>query len=105
MEIVRRGRAWRLLGAMGILTLAAMVAPLTLLVPPHALWLMGVLTTGAIFAWRRWQERYTLVAMEAHCPRCSAELSRRRPTRLRRPHPMPCDECHHHAVLVVEVEG
>ncbi len=79
---------------------AVVVAPLLGLVPPHAPWIIGALATGGFLAKRRLDERLTVVSLEARCPRCDAPLPA--PVgRLREPHPVPCQACHHQAVLHV----
>ena len=78
--------------------IALVVAPVVALVPPHAPWLIGALATGGLFARRRWTERFTLMTVEGSCPKCCNPLDIKT-GRLRQPHPLPCDACHHEGRL------
>lgn len=94
----RRPRRWRVGGAVRIMAVAMLVAPLVGLVPPHAPWAIGALAVGGLLARRRLQERFTVVSLDARCPRCDSALEA--PVgRLRDPHPVPCQSCHHEASL------
>lgn len=104
VELVPRGRRWRAFRALRVLAVALVVAPIVGLVPPHAPWALGALVGGGLLAWRRWQERQTLVGLEGTCPRCGAGLSVDDARRLRRPHPVACEACHHEAALVIEAD-
>lgn len=94
VEVRRRPRAWRLTGAAQRMAIFLLVAPVAAVVPPHAPWLIGALVAGGVLARRRWTERYTLEAVAGPCPKCGAELSVKR-GRLKTPHPVPCESCHH----------
>lgn len=94
LVVIPRSRRWRMLGAARTMGIALLLTPVAALVPPHAPWALGVLGVGAILARRRWQERYTVVGVEGACPKCGAELEVGR-GRLRTPHPLPCESCHH----------
>lgn len=76
----------------------AVVAPFVAIIPPHAVWLIGALLTGAFLARKRYIERFTLLSASGVCPKCGEELSVK-PGRLRAPHPVPCDACHHESSL------
>lgn len=95
-----RARAWRIGGAARTMAVAVVVAPALAVVPPHAPWLLGALAVGGILARRRLQERFTLTAVRGTCPKCGAELDVKS-GRLRRPHPLPCEVCHHESTLQV----
>lgn len=97
-EIVARSRGWRVGGAARIFAAFVVVAPFLAIFPPHAVWFIGALSAGGLLARRRYVERYTLVEVEARCPKCDAPLSVK-PSRLRVPHPLPCDVCHHESSL------
>ncbi len=77
---------------------AAVVAPFVAIIPPHAVWLIGALGAGAFLAGRRWTERFTLVAVRGACPKCGAALQVKA-ARLRRPHAIACESCHHSSTL------
>jgi hypothetical protein len=79
------------------------IAPFAALVPPHAPWAIGALATGAILARRRLREHFTLEALSGPCPKCGEALGVRA-GRLRVPHPIACEACHHHAALRFEEE-
>jgi hypothetical protein len=93
-----RPRSWRLAGAIRRAATGVALAPFVGLIPPHAPWIVGSLGIGTILARRRWQERFTLNAVDGLCPRCQAPMSVR-PGRLRSPHPLTCDHCHHESSL------
>jgi hypothetical protein len=77
---------------------AMVVAPLLAIIPPHAPWLIGVLVLGDVLARRRLHEHFTVTAVRGKCPKCGAEISSGA-GRLRTPHPLPCEACHHDATL------
>ena len=79
------------------------IAPVAAIVPPHAPWGIGALAVGIILARRRMIERFTLIALEGTCPNCDEPLRVKR-TRLRTPHPITCEGCHHQASLKVPAE-
>lgn len=90
--------SWRAGGAavrmVGFTALAGVVA----IIPPHAPWLIGSLAGGAVLARRRWIERHTLDSVQGTCPKCGEALSAK-PSRLRMPHPVTCEACHHESSL------
>jgi len=92
--------SWRASGAAQRLGGALVAAPLLALVPPHAPWAIGALVAGGVLARRRWAETHTLRSVEGPCPKCGGLLSVR-PTRLKRPHPLECEGCHHVSSLRV----
>lgn len=93
-----RSRGWRMAGAVRTMAISMVVAPMVAVVPPHAPWVIGALTVGGILARRRWTEHFTLLELEGRCPRCGEELHVKA-GRLRRPHPLTCEECHHASTL------
>ena len=100
----RRPRRWRVGGALKIMAVAVVVAPVLGLIPPHAPWIIGALAVGGFLAKRRLDERFTVVSLEARCPRCDASLQA--PVgRLRDPHPVPCQACHHEPALHVPTDA
>lgn len=98
VSIRPRARAWRMTGALRSLAIAAVLAPAAALVPPHAPWVIGVLGVGAIFARRRWAERFTVMSVAGSCPKCASPFDIKS-GRLREPHPLPCEVCHHESRL------
>lgn len=94
LEVLPRTRRWRLVGAARAFAVSLVVAPVVAVVPPHAPWAIGALAAGAYFARRRWTETHTLAAVEGVCPKCGASFDTK-PSRLRRPHPLECEQCHH----------
>jgi hypothetical protein len=94
----RRARSWRVGGAARTMGVAVVVAPVVAIVPPHAPWLIGVLAVGGILARRRLHEHFTVTAVRGACPKCEAQISSGA-GRLRTPHPLPCEACHHDATL------
>lgn len=103
-EVIERSRAWRVGGAARIFAVFVVVAPFVAVFPPHAVWLIGALATGAVLARRRYVERYTLVSVEGRCPRCQTPLTAKK-GRLKRPHPLPCEGCNHEPSLRVPDEA
>ena len=98
VRVTARTSAWRVGGALRTLALFTVVAPFAAIFPPHAVWPIGALATGATLARRRWIERFTLQAVDGACPKCGHPLQVK-PARLRMPHPVPCDACHHEVTL------
>ena len=94
----QRNRAWRVGGAARTFGISVVVAPFVALLPPHAVWPIGALAVGGFLARRRLSERFTLLALEGACPKCGERIRTKR-GRLRRPHPLPCDHCHHESTL------
>lgn len=104
LTIRPRPKSWRASGAAlrmaGFTVLAGVVA----VIPPHAPWILGALVGGAILARRRWIERYTLESVNGTCPKCGAELAVK-PSRLRKPHPVMCEACHHESSLAFDASS
>lgn len=98
VTITPRSRAWRVGGAARTMGVFVVVAPFVALFPPHAVWPIGALMTGGFLARRRYIERFTLESAEGDCPKCGQALQTK-PTRLRSPHQLPCDGCHHESIL------
>lgn len=103
-SIQPRGRRWRIGGAARTMGIFVLIAPVMAIVPPHAPWLIGALTAGIILARRRMIERFTLISLEGTCPKCEAPINVKR-TRLRIPHPLTCQACHHQASLKFPAEA
>ena len=83
--------------------LTLIVAALVALIPPHAPWAVAALGIGATITRRRWLERHTVRSMSGDCPRCATPLSVDRPTRLRHPHAISCETCHHEPLLTLDI--
>jgi hypothetical protein len=98
LSVRRRAVSWRAGGAAQTLAFFVVVAPFVALVPPHAPWAIGALAAGGILARRRWGERFTLERIEGSCPKCCAPLAVKA-GRLKLPHPVSCDACHHQTAL------
>jgi len=98
-----RSRNWRVRGSIQIMATFMAIAPLVALVPPHAPWPLGALGVGGILARRRWVERFTLVTLVASCPKCATPTVSKS-TRLRSPHTITCEVCHHSSVLKVPAD-
>ena len=93
-----RSKAWRVGGAARALGIAVLVAPAVAVFPPHAPWLIGTLAVGGVLARRRWTEHFTVLEVRGRCPKCGAALEVDS-GRLRRPHPIACEGCHHESTL------
>jgi hypothetical protein len=98
MNVRVRPAAWRASHAAARMGGFTVMAGVVALLPPHVPWLLGSLTTGAVLARRRWIERHTLESVECACPKCGAAL-RVKASRLRAPHPVACEACHHESAL------
>lgn len=98
VRIRPRARGWRMTGALRSLGIALALAPAAAVVPPHAPWPIGMLGVGAILARRRWTERFTLMTVAGSCPKCGSPFDIKS-GRLREPHPLPCEVCHHESRL------
>lgn len=94
LEVLPRTRQWRLVGVARAVAVSLVAAPVVAIVPPHAPWAIGALAAGAYFARRRWTETHTLAGVEGTCPKCGAPFESK-PSRLKRPHPLECEGCHH----------
>lgn len=103
LSVRRRSASWRVGGAVRTLAIFLVAAPLAAIVPPHAPWAIGALATGGILARRRWRERFTLEGVDGPCPKCGAPLSVKA-GRLRLPHPVACESCHHQSALRIPAE-
>jgi len=99
-----RSTRWRVTRALPLVGGGLALAPVAALVPPHVPWAAGAMIGGAVLGRRRWLERFTLVGLDARCPRCGAALSLPGPTRLRSPLSLDCESCHHQPVLQVSDE-
>lgn len=102
--IMARSRAWRVGGAARTFAVFVVVAPFVAIFPPHAVWPIGALLTGAALARRRYIERFTLVKVDGPCPKCGAPLSVKA-GRLELPHAVPCEGCKHEPSLRVPDEA
>lgn len=100
LSVIPRPKAWRASGAALRMGIGVVVAAMMAIIPPHAPWILGALAVGAIMARRRWVERYTLKSVEGTCPKCGARLNVSS-SRLRRPHPVSCEACHHESALSI----
>lgn len=98
VAIKPRTRAWRVGGAARTMAITLVVAPAVAIVPPHAPWLIGAFVGGSILARRRFTERFTLIRVEGECPKCSDAIHVKT-GRLKEPHPLPCEGCHHQSSL------
>lgn len=92
--ITPRSRAWRVGGALRTMAIFVVIAPLVAVIPPHAVWFIGALLAGAFLARKRYIERFTLTRLVANCPKCGGAFDIKS-QRLRIPHPVSCDDCHH----------
>ena len=98
LSVRRRAVSWRAGGAARRLAIFVVIAPFVAIVPPHAPWAIAALATGVILARRRWLERFTLERVEGVCPKCGEPLAVKA-ARLRLPHPVACEGCHHQSEL------
>jgi MYXO-CTERM domain-containing protein len=103
-EVIPRTRRWRLSGAVRAVLVSLVVAPVVAVVPPHAPWALGALGAGAFFGRRRWMETHTLRSIHGACPKCGQPF-RARSSRLRTPHPLQCEGCHHVSELRLSVDA
>ena len=97
-----RSLSWRTRRAVLFSVLGVAIAPVVALLPPHAVWLIGALVTGAYLSWRSFNTRYSVIALDGRCPKCDASLTLRAGTRLREPHPISCQECNHELAFTVD---
>jgi hypothetical protein len=103
VTIVARSRAWRVGGAARTMALFVAIAPFVAIFPPHAVWPIGALLAGAFLARRRYVERFTLWGLDGTCPKCGTTF-RVKPGRLRAPHSVPCEGCHHEPAIRISAE-
>lgn len=103
VTMIRRSRGWRVGGAARTFGIAMLVAPVVALMPPHAIWPIGALMTGGVLARRRLHEHFTLVTLEGPCPKCASPFHIKR-GRLKQPHPLQCEVCHHESTLKLPAE-
>ncbi len=102
IEALERSRSWRATRGLLSLAIGLGVTPVVALVPPHFPWALGALGTGAVLAQRRMTEHYTLLTMDATCPRCGAALST--PAgRLTGQRTLTCPSCNQEVLLEVKL--
>lgn len=99
---IPRSRRWRavragLFGAGGLF-----LAPAVGMIPPHAPWAAGSLGLGLFLGLRKWRERFTVLSMDATCPKCGARVALEEGSALRPGTTVPCESCHHDPVLRLE---
>ena len=104
LSVRPRPTSWRASGAALIMAGFVVLSGVVAIVPPHAPWMIGALVGGAILSRRRWIERYTLESVEGDCPKCGSPLEVKS-GRLRIPHPVTCDGCHHESALRFDPAG
>jgi hypothetical protein len=105
VRIKPRSKQWRVRGAVQIMGVFLVLAPVVAILPPHAPWPIGALVVGSILARRRFSEDCTLVSLEgAECPKCGTAMTSKQ-TRLRAPHAINCEACHHQSTLKVPKES
>lgn len=102
VRVLRRSRRWRTVRALKVAGIGVVAAPVLALVPPHAPWALGALIGSLFLARRRLLETHTLVGLEGSCPHCGEAVTLEAPARLRLPHPVSCEACHHEVTLRVE---
>lgn len=100
--VFERSRGWRVRRAILFAAAGMTVAPFVALLPPHAPWALGALACGGFFAWRSLKSRFAVAELEARCPRCEAPVAVPAGSRLRQPHSIHCQACHHELVLRVD---
>lgn len=105
VEVLRRGRSWRLTRALVSIGVAWALIPVVALLPPHVPWAAFAFAAGIYLAVRRWTERYTLRSLVGRCPECGARQTLGSPARLRFPHPLTCEACGRELLLEVDVTG
>ena len=103
VRIRPRAPGWRATRAAQMLGIFLVITPVAALVPPHAPWGIGALITGLLLARKRWSERFTLEWIAGLCPKCGEELEVKS-GRLKEPHPLSCDTCHHQSSLKIAPE-
>lgn len=101
LELVPRGKRWRTMGVVRIAVVAAVLAPVAAIVPPHAPWALGVLGVAGLLIHRRLKERFTVAEAKGPCPKCGGRLSAAS-GRLRDPHPAACEACHNEFGIAVD---
>jgi hypothetical protein len=94
-----RSTSWRGIRASLFAGGGLLLAPIVGLFPPHVPWVLAALAIGGFFAFRRWRERYTLLALDGSCPRCGDPLELGGPTPFRPVISIPCPGCHHDSRL------
>lgn len=101
IELLPRPLGWRIRRVVLALAVSLLLAPAVFVVPPHVPWALAALAGGIYFARRAWMERFTLEQLEGECPRCGGRIGSAGSERLRQPHTVPCDGCHHVCTLVI----
>lgn len=102
VRLLSRSRRWRTFRALRVAGVGLLVAPLLTLVPPHAPWALGAVVGTLFLARRRLGETHTLMDLIGPCPHCGEGVTIPGPTRLRLPHPVACEACHHEVTLHVD---
>ena len=102
LTVESRSTAWRATRAAAFVGGGLVLAPVVALAPPHVAWAMGSVLTGGFLGWRKWVERFTLVAVEGDCPKCGDALTLDGATRLRARSTLPCPGCHHDLQVILD---
>lgn len=102
LEVIYQPRATRIMRAVLVLTVAAVLMPLVFFIPPHFLWPLLVLALGLYLARRYWVGEFYVSRFEGACPRCDTPLELKPGARIRQRQTLECYGCHRQPELVLE---
>jgi hypothetical protein len=99
LSVEPRPRWERILRAFLTLFLATLTAPIVMLIPPHAEWLMLNAIAGLYWFRKNWIAEYVLDSFDGVCPRCHHAITLKPGMTLRFPEGVSCYHCHEHPTL------
>ena len=99
LHVEPRPRWERILRAFLTLFVAAIIAPIVVIIPPHAEWLVLNIVAGIYWFRKNWIAEYVLESFEGICPKCHHAITMKRGMTLRFPEGVSCFQCHEHPTL------
>jgi hypothetical protein len=99
LAVEPRPRWERILRAFLSIIVAAITAPIVVLIPPHAEWLLLNVIAGIYWFRKNWIAEYVLESFEGVCPKCHHPITLKHGMTLRFPESVACYQCHEHPTL------
>ncbi len=96
-----RSTAWRATRLGAFAGAGLLASPVVALAPPHVAWALASVLTGGFLGWRKWVERFTLLEVSGHCPKCDTLQELGSPIRLQRRFVLGCPGCQHDVQVVL----
>lgn len=99
LAVEPRPRWERILRAVLSLVIAAITAPIVMVIPPHAEWLLLNTLAGLYWFRKNWIAEYVLESFQGVCPKCHHDIAMKKGMTLRFPEGVSCYNCHEHPTL------